>query len=218
MVARQVPGLVVCRDILVVPPTEHILRGFTLETTTERDHVYLWRVIMPLYVPVTRVFLNYSDRIPQGEKVFIDRKAYDKAADVVRSIVVEYIPGLHKMRGPHEFLQHISWMFGNSSILFRFHLAITYFLLGDLEQARNILRAIRLQLDQPYERGLESGSPELKQQNDSMRHAAQCIDRDPDVFAELIGSWERQSIDTLGLGPSLASMMAAIRPVSNSEG
>ena len=209
MVARQVPGLVVCRDILVVAPTEHILRGFTLETTTERDHVYLWRVIMPLYVPVTRVFLNYSDRIPQGEKVFIDRKAYDKAADVVRSIVVEHIPFLQGMRGTQEFLQHISRMIGNPLILFRFHLATTYFLLGSLNQAQEILRAIRVELDQPYQRGLESDSPELKRHNDTMRHAARCIDSDPDEFRNLIDSWEKQSIETLGLGPSLVSRAGA---------
>jgi hypothetical protein len=217
-IARQVPGLVVCKDILVVAPTEHILRGFALETTTERDLVYLWRVIMPLYVPVNQVFLNYSDRIHEGKKVFIDRKAYDKAADVVRSIVVEHIPFLQKMRGPREFLQHISWMTGNPLIQFRFHLAITNFLLGNLHQAQEILSAISVELDQPYQRGLESNTPELKKRYDVMRDSARCIHSDPGELRDMVDSWERQSIDTLGLGPSLASYDGGDPLVSEAEG
>jgi hypothetical protein len=73
LIARDLPGVVLCKDMLVVVPTERILRGFLLETTTERDRVYLWKVVTPLYRPMRHVILDYSDRIPEtGDDVYID--------------------------------------------------------------------------------------------------------------------------------------------------
>jgi hypothetical protein len=73
--SKTIAGVVLCRDMLVVRPTENIVRGFLLETTLERERVYLWRVVVPLYRPMRSVFLDYSTRIPESGKDLYIRKA-----------------------------------------------------------------------------------------------------------------------------------------------
>jgi hypothetical protein len=167
--------------------------------------VYLWRVVMPLHRPMKYVVLDYSNRLSHGEKVFINRQAYAESAERVRSIIVEHIPFLQALQSPAEFLQHISWMRGNPSIPFRADLALTYFRLGELQQARELLRAVNRELDEPYRLQQEVGHPELKQKFDELRQMARCIEEDPDQLAALIDTWEKQNIETFGLGPSLIS-------------
>ena len=58
-IQKKLPGLVLCKSMLVVPPTEHIVRGFLLEATSEKDKVYLWKVVTPLLRPMRHVILNF---------------------------------------------------------------------------------------------------------------------------------------------------------------
>ena len=37
LIKKELPGVELCKDMLVVLPTEHILRGFLLEATIEKD-------------------------------------------------------------------------------------------------------------------------------------------------------------------------------------
>jgi hypothetical protein len=43
---HNLKGTQLCKDVLVVLPTEHILRGFVFERTLVKEMYYLWRVIM----------------------------------------------------------------------------------------------------------------------------------------------------------------------------
>ncbi len=76
LIKKELPGVELCKDMLVVLPTEHVLRGFLIETTTERDRIYLWRVVTPLHRPMRSVLLDYSTRIPEGgPDVYVRRDA-----------------------------------------------------------------------------------------------------------------------------------------------
>jgi hypothetical protein len=205
LIARELPGTALCKDMLVVAPTEHVLRGFLLEATTEKNMVYLWRVITPLHRPMRHPFLNYSNRIFGGEKVFIDPRAYRRSADIVRSIIAEHVPYLQAIRGHADFLRHIAWMMKNDSFHFRYDLALTYCRIGKVDEARAIFRSLAADLDEPEERQREAMFPRLKQFNDEVRHAAHSAETSPMELTTLIDAWETQNIETLDLRPTLVS-------------
>jgi len=203
LIARELPGTVLCRDMLVVVPTERILRGFLLETTIEKNLVYLWRVVTPLHRPMRDPILNYSDRIG-GDKVFIDPSAYRQSADVVRSIIIEHIPYLQAIQSHEEFLRHVAWMMGNTSFHFRYDLAMTYSRIGKADEAKVIFRSLAAGLDTPDKKRSEARIPGLKEFNDEVRLAARTAEAGPIEMAALIDAWEKQNIETLGLHPSCA--------------
>jgi hypothetical protein len=206
LIERDLPGVELCRDMLVVLPTEHILRGFLIETTAERGRVYLWRVVTPLHRPMRSVFLDYSNRIPEsGEDVYINSNAYKASADVIRAIISEHLEYLQAVRRPQDFLRHIGRMIGNSSINFRFDLALTYYRVGNVLQCKEILRALDIEVDQLDEK--------LRMPIDrSIRDAAREIESNPMGFADLLDQWENRNIETLGLQRSrrLSSMPDAV--------
>jgi hypothetical protein len=118
LIEPGMPGLVLCRDMLVVVPITKILRGFLIETTTERNTVYLWRVVVPLYRPMRRVYLDYSTRIPNGEKLLIDPKDLVASASTFRNVISEHVEGLRNVKSPGDFLALIAYMMGNTFINF----------------------------------------------------------------------------------------------------
>ena len=91
-IQKNLPGLVLCKDMLVVPPTEHIVRGFVLEATSQKERVYLWKVVTPLLRPIGSVILNYSDRISGTEKeLYIKKDAFEQSAENIRNIISKHI-------------------------------------------------------------------------------------------------------------------------------
>src|SRR2546423_9814410 len=86
-IEASLPDLVRCRDMLVVPPTRHLVRGFLLEATTEKGRVYLWRVVTPLYRPISSIILDYSDRIPKSGEIYVKNDAPQESADLIRGII-----------------------------------------------------------------------------------------------------------------------------------
>ena len=57
------------QDLILMQPTEHIVRGFSFDRTSTKDCYYILRIIVPLFSPVTTgVSLNYSDRISMDGK------------------------------------------------------------------------------------------------------------------------------------------------------
>lgn len=81
LIQGHLKGTRLCRDVLVVLPTEHLLRGFVFEPTTEKEMYYLWRVVMPLYLPTKSIILNYSKRISKGDKFRLSRPELKQSAE-----------------------------------------------------------------------------------------------------------------------------------------
>ena len=196
LIKRDLSGVQLCKDMLVVLPTEHIVRGFLIERTMERDRIYLWRVVTPLHRPMSRVLLDYSRRIPEsGEEIYIKRDAYKESADAIRAIICEHVEYLQGVRRPQDFLRHVEGIVDRSSINFRFDLALTCYRVGKMRDCAEILRALDVEVDQLDEGMRLPVDHEIKL-------AARVMERDPTGLAALLDEWEEGTIEKLGLQPT----------------
>jgi hypothetical protein len=193
------PDLVLCKDMLVIPPTEHLVRGFLLEATSQKERVYLWKVVTPLLRPLRSVMLNYSDRI-SGSKpdVYIRDHAFEASAEHIRTIISERVEYLRGIRHPDDFLRHASWVVDGSPLLARFDQALMRYVMGNVQQAVEALRALDKEVDGWDADRKEYVGPLLKQ----LVHE---IDIDPLRLTALLAVWEQQNVDRLGLAPSRLS-------------
>jgi hypothetical protein len=195
-IQKSMPDLVLCKDMLVIPPTEHVVRGFLLEATSERERVYLWKVATPLLRPIRRVILNYSDRISGGEpNLYIRKDAFEESAENIRDIISEEVEYLRGIRHPHDFLRHARWVVEGSPLLERFDQALMRYLVGDAQQSVRAFRALDREADQLDDGRREYIGPLLKR-------IVLEIDKDPAGLAALLGEWEQQNVERLGLEPS----------------
>jgi hypothetical protein len=88
-------------------------------------------------------------------------------------------------------------MIGNRSINFRFDLALTYYLVGDVHRCREILRSLDVEVDQlDYKI--------LLPVDQAIKRAAREIESDSASFKRLLDEWESSNVDRLGLLPSRA--------------
>jgi hypothetical protein len=195
-IQRRLPELLLCKDMLVVPPTEHLVRGFLLEATSERDRVYLWKVVTPLLRPLRTVILSYSDRI-QGEEpeLYIRRDAFEQSAEKVRDIISGHIEYLRGIRRPHDFLRHAGWVVEGSPLLQRFDQALIHYIIGNVQQSVKVLRALDKEVDSWDARRQEYIGPLLKR-------VVQEVDKDPAGVRPLLEQWENENVERLGLQPS----------------
>jgi hypothetical protein len=116
IVERSLNGLSLCKRILVVTPTDHILRGFLLERTPYKSTYYLWVVIAPLYRPMHGISLDYSTRLLGGEYIQISDEEITLSAEYIADVIANGpLDQARRIRGPKEFLEHISWMIGNTT-------------------------------------------------------------------------------------------------------
>jgi hypothetical protein len=191
LIQRRLKGTQLCKDVLVVLPTEHILRGFAFERTLSKDMYYLWRVITPLYKPANPVFLTYSDRISKGY-LRLTREALDETAERIASIMSPgHLGYLRRVRGPKEFLKHVGWMAGNTMLNFRVDLALTHYLLGNVDQCIKILERLPLEdLPPPFRVHIVPFFTELRTR--------------PAAAASRLQAWERENVERLGLAETMS--------------
>src|ERR1700730_17523453 len=146
LIQRRLKGTQLCKNVLVVLPTEHILRGFMFERTLSKDMYYLWRGITPLYMPANPLFLDYSKRLSKRRAFRLTRETLDETAEHIASIMSPgHLSYLRRVRGPKEFLKHVGWMAGNTMLNFRVDLALTHYLLGNIGQCIKILERLPLE-------------------------------------------------------------------------
>src|SRR3981189_3719884 len=195
LIQRRLKGTQLCKNVLVVLPTEHILRGFLFERTLSKDMYYLWRVITPLYKPANPVFLTYSDRISKGY-LRLAREAVDETAERIASIMSPgHLSYLRRVRGPKEFLKHVGWMAGNTTLNFRVDLALTHYLLGNVDQCIKILERLPLEnLAAPIRSNIVPFFAELR--------------TSPADAASRLQAWERETVERLGLAETMSGEMA----------
>ena len=206
LVHKALPHLRLCNDLLVLPPTEHILRGYTFERTPYKETFYLWRVVLPLYRFNSRLTMNYSRRIPRGAYVHLSKDAPDQSAVEVTRIISDDLPKLEVIREPRDFLDYVAWMIGNDTPGFMLDLAVTYFLIGRYHEALLTLGEIPAEA----EKRLESYGPAGPgfAHYDTMRQMAiqlaKDIRFDPAAAARLISDWEQTNIAGLQLADTMA--------------
>ena len=190
LIQRRLKGTQLCKDVLVVLPTEHILRGFAFERTLSKDMYYLWRVITPLYMPANLLFLDYSKRISKGGYLRLTREGLDETAERIASIMSPgHLSNLRRVRGPKEFLKHVGWMAGNTN--FRVDLALTHYLLGNVDQCIKILERLPLEnLAAPIRAHIVPFFTELRTR--------------PAAAAARLQAWERENVERLGLAETMS--------------
>ena len=192
LIQRRLKGTQLCKDVLVVLPTEHILRGFLFDRTLSKDMYYLWRVITPLYKPANPVFLTYSKRISKGGYLRLTREGLDETAERIASIMSPgHLSYLRRVRGPKEFLKHVGWMAGNTMLNFRVDLALTHYLLGNVDQCIKILERLPLEdLPPPFRVHIVPFFTELRTR--------------PADAACRLQAWERENVERLGLAETVS--------------
>ena len=192
LIQRRLKGTQLCKDVLVVLPTEHILRGFLFERTLSKDMYYLWRVITPLYKPANPVFLTYSKRMSKSRYFRLTQEGLDETAERIASIMSPgHLSYLRRVRGPKEFLKHVGWMAGNTMLNFRVDLALTHYLLGNVDQCIKILERLPLEdLPPPFRVHIVPFFKELRTR--------------PADAACRLQAWERENVERLGLAETVS--------------
>ena len=84
LIQKSLPELHLCKSFLVLPPTEHLLRGFAFERTPYKGLFYFWRVIRPLYSTVPEVTLGYGEGLADSD--YIDLSSSEMEASVRRLV------------------------------------------------------------------------------------------------------------------------------------
>ena len=202
LIQRRLKGTQLCKNVLVVLPTEHILRGFAFERTLSKDMYYLWRVITPLYMPANLLFLDYSKRISKGGYLRLTREGLDETAERIASIMSPgHLSYLRRVRGPKEFLKHVGWMAGNTMLNFRVDLALTHYLLGNVDECIKILERLPLEdLPPPFRVHIVPFFTELRTR--------------PAAAAARLQAWERENVERLGLAETMnGKVVGKIRTV-----
>ena len=191
LIQGNLKGTRLCGDVLVVLPTEHLLRGFVFERTLEKEMYYLWRLVMPLYRPANTIILNYSKRISKGDKFRLTKAGLNQTAERIAAVMSPgHLSYLRRVRGPKEFLKHVNWMTGNTMVNFKMDLALTHYMLGNLSECIKIFESIRL----------ESLPPTLG------AHLVPFVTElraSPADAASRVQSWERENIERLDLAESV---------------
>src|SRR5579885_1072622 len=125
-VQKSLPRLRLCKNQLILSPTEHIVRGYMIERTSYKGAFYLHRIVAPLY----RMSMKYSTRIANGDYIYLSRERATESGELVLNLISRDLPRVEAVKTPGDFLDHISWMIGNDTPGFLFDLAVTYFLVG----------------------------------------------------------------------------------------
>ena len=79
LIQKSFGDLRLCKDLLVVPPTEHIIRCFMFERTPYKGLFYFWRVVLPLYTQWPFITLGYSKRLAEGGYVDLSASALEQS-------------------------------------------------------------------------------------------------------------------------------------------
>jgi hypothetical protein len=206
LVQKALPHLRLCKDILVLPPTKHILRGYTFDRTAYSGTFHLWRLVLPLYRFTSRLVFSYSSRIPYGEYVHLSKAKPRQSADEVTRIILDDIPKLDPISDPGDFLDSVDWMIGNTSPAFLLDLGVTYFLVGRSHEAVSVLNEVPAEVDKSlsmYERGSE-GFEHFSRMRGVAAQLAQDIRSDPPAAARMINEWERKNVAAFELADTLA--------------
>jgi hypothetical protein len=195
-VGQSLKGLHLCKSVLVVIPTDHILRGFLLERTPYRSTYYLWSVIAPLYRPMYGVTLNYSTRLLRSNYIEIPADRIAQSAEYITNVIADGpLDHVKRITGPKEFLEHISWMIGNTTDPFRFDYAMTHYMLGNHAKCLSVLEEL-----------VAEPMPGMRRHKvfDWAQEIITKLNINPSAVGRIIEYFEHENVDKFALSPTLA--------------
>jgi len=202
LLQQSFSDLRLCENILVVPPTEHIIRCFSFERTPYKGLFYFWRVVLPLYTQWPVITLGYSKRLGEGNYIDLSEPELEQSIQNLVQIISEgQLDDLRAIRGPQEFLDR----FGGASVsegftpmISPFDAALTYYLVGNIPFCLDIL-------DDFASEDLCPGSVDVHL---SARDLARAIRIDPSAGDRRIKAQEKINIKRFALGPTVSNHKA----------
>ena len=179
---KAVPELRLGHDMLFVPPVDHIVGCFALETGYSLgDRAYFWRVVMPLYRPRGFLVLNYGERLLGGEAISLAETDLDQTIDRLARSVHEEIDLLRRVRAPKDFLEHVNWGDQPKSPHYRIDLALTHYLSGDATACREVLEELVARPPNPW----------WAKERELAQELARELNQDPGALTRRIEAWEQ---------------------------
>jgi len=180
--------------MLVMVPNERVLRAFFLDTTSEKNMVYLVQLVLPLYAPLSATASNYMTRLPDKDtKLHIDPSDHRRSAQRIADLIRTAAPVLRRIQRPADFLRHIEWRIGTMrNILFNIDVALTYYLVGNVRESADLIKSLRAEAEHLDKRGGARLGPLL----DRMMGE---IETNPRGLLPLLDEWQEANFRTLGL-------------------
>jgi hypothetical protein len=185
--------------MLVVPPTEHIIRCFVFERTPYKGLFYFWRVVLPLYTQWPVITLRYSERLLSKEGyIDLNESEFDRSIqNLVRIISQTELEDLRTIRGPQEFLDRFGGASANEGYtpgISLFDAALTYYLIGNIPFCLEILDDFASQ----------DWGPGRVDIHLSARDLAREMRIDPSAAERKIQALEKINIERFALGPTMS--------------
>lgn len=135
-------GLRVCKNALVVSPTEHIIRYFTFERTPYKGLFYFWSVVLPLYTKYT-FFTGNGTRLAKGDYIDLGEAEFERSIARLAEIISQNaFADLRSIATPQDYLDRFGGPAANEGYTPRisaFHAALTYYLVGKIHFCIEIL-------------------------------------------------------------------------------
>jgi hypothetical protein len=198
-----------CKDMLVVSPTDHIIRCFMFERTPYKGLFYFWRVVLPLYTQRSFVTLRYSKRLAKAAYIDLDETAFEQSIrDLCQIIAQGELEDLRSIRDPQAFLGR----FGGASVdegftplMNPFDAALTYYLVGNVRFCLEML-------DDFAGEDLGLGRVDIHL---SARDLARDMRIDPAAGTAKIRALEKINSERFGLGPTIPDHETNVSRVSS---
>jgi len=197
LLQKTFSDLRLCKDMLVIPPTEHIIRGFLFERTPYKGLFYFWRLVLPLYTQWPVITLGYSKRLAKAE--FIDLGEVEFQQSILRLVQIisqGELDDLRSIRRPQDFLDRFggaSSREGYTPMISAFDAALTYYLVGNIPFCLDILEDFASE-------DLYPGRVDIHL---SARDLAREMRIDPSAGERKIQASEMISIERFALGPTM---------------
>jgi hypothetical protein len=189
-------GLRLCKYMLVVAPTEHIIRCFCFERTPYKGLFYFWRVVLPLYTPYPALTLGYGRRLGKGNYIDLGEAEFERSVAHLTEIISQgELADLRSISTPQDFLDRFGGPapkegYGISLLT----AAFTYYLVGNIPLCIDILEDFAGQ-------DLHKGSVDYHL---SARDVAREMRLDPSAGARKIKALETATIKRFALTPTIA--------------
>jgi hypothetical protein len=198
LLQKSFSDLRLCKDMLVVPPTDHIIRCFQFERTPYKGLFYFWRVVLPLYTQWPVVTLRYSKRLAKGDYIDLSESELEQSIERLVQIILQgELDDLRALRHPKEFLDRFggdSVNEGYTPMISPFDAALTYYLIGNVPLCLDVLDDFACE-------DLHEGLVDIHL---SARDLARDIRIDPSAGDKKIRALEKINTEQFALGPTMS--------------